>query len=115
MTYKPDWSQPFTIGRYICERRHEMRLTQATLAERSDLTPRVVRLIEQNVIRPNPDRLLALCMACDMRPAEAFRCAQYSGADELPDALQEPARQLTELDRRDLQRYVDILMGRAPS
>ncbi len=60
-----DYSQ---IGKRVAARRKQLKLTQAELAEKTELTPKYISNIETSHSIPSIESLMQLCAALDVRP-----------------------------------------------
>jgi transcriptional regulator with XRE-family HTH domain len=58
------------LGKRLRDRREELRLTQAGLADRADITPNTVSMIERGHSIPSIKMLLRLADALDVEPGE---------------------------------------------
>ena len=56
------------IGKRIAERRRQLKLTQADLAEKTELTPKYISNIETSHSIPSIQSIMQLCVALDMNP-----------------------------------------------
>jgi transcriptional regulator with XRE-family HTH domain len=109
-SYRTNPNTGYTIGRYIRESRG--RLSRSALSRKTGISAYRLRQYETDSRPVDPDSLWAIVQALDMHPAEAFRCARYPGAWQLPENLQEPPRLLLPPQRAQITTYLDIITGR---
>ena len=112
-SYRTNPNTGYTIGRYLRESRGRTSRRQVSL--QSGIPEYRLRQYETDARLIDPDDLWTLVIVLAMAPAEAFRCARYPGAFQLPEDLQTRPHAMTEAQREQILTYLDIITGRDPT
>jgi transcriptional regulator with XRE-family HTH domain len=77
-----------TVSKRLRQRREALGLSQADVAERVDVNPSYVGLLERGERVPSLDVLLKMCAAVELTPAELFADASPKPSKDPPETAQ---------------------------
>lgn len=101
------------IGRRVAARRKQLKLTQAELAEKTELTPKYISNIETSHSIPSIQSVMQLCVALEVKPNYLL----FGIADEEnPTQLEEITRLLHACSAQQLDKvreYIEFLTNKS--
>ena len=98
------------IGKRIAELRKSRGMTQASLAEKAEITNNFLSHIERSYSIPSLETLMKLCAALEITPNELLLGTSQNMTDYLQTEVQQKLMLCTPSERRLVDRFIDLLL-----